>query len=97
MAEWLARRERRGWSWAQLSRRSGVPVWTLRWWSRRKPKSSSGRRPAGAFVAVAVTEAGPPEPVAIEVVTPAGWRLRVAPGFDPEHLRQVLRALAPPC
>jgi len=97
MAEWLARRARQGWSWAELSGRSGVPVWTLRWWSRRKPKSSSGRRPAGAFVAVAVTEAAIREPVAIEVVTSSGWRLRVAPGFDAEHLRRVLHALEPSC
>jgi hypothetical protein len=96
MAKWLARRERRGWSWAQLSRCSGIPVWTLRWWARRQAKSPAGR-PVGAFVAVAVTDAAPPAPVAIEVVTAAGWRLRVAPGFDPEHLRQVLRALERPC
>jgi hypothetical protein len=97
MAKWLARRERQGWSWAELSRRSGVAVWTLRWWARRQAKPLASRRPAGAFVAVAVTEAAPPEPVAIEVVTAAGWRLRVGPGFDPEHLRQLLQALVPPC
>jgi hypothetical protein len=97
MEEWLARRERQGWNWAELSRRSGVPVWTLRWWSRRKPKSRSGRRPAGAFLAVTVADEASREPVAIEVVTSSGWCLRVAPGFDPEHLRHVLRALEPSC
>jgi hypothetical protein len=96
MAKWLARRERQGWSWAELSRRSGVAVWTLRWWARRQAKSPPGRR-SGAFVAVAVSDEAPPEPIPIEVLTPAGWRLRVAPGFDPEHLRQVLHALEPPC
>jgi hypothetical protein len=97
MEMWLARRERQGWNWAELSRRSGVPVWTLRWWSRRKPKSRSGRRSASAFVAVAVAEEASREPVPIEVVTTSGWRVRVPPGFDREHLRRVLGALEPAC
>jgi len=96
MAQWLAQRERRGWSWAELSRRSGVPVWTLRWWAGRGRRSPASRRPRGAFVAVAVRE--PTQAAAaIEVISPTGWRLRVSADVDSEHLRRVLRALEPPC
>lgn len=99
MARWLARRDRHGWSWAELSERSGHPVWKLRYWQRRsagapvRPKRSSG------FVAVEVTApaTSPPSIGALEVTTASGHRVSVGPDFDAEHLRRVVRALERGC
>lgn len=93
MKRWLSRRERRGWSWAELSRRSGLPVWKLRWWRRRFDRTAEpGRaRPTEAFVAVDVVT--PPSATPIEVVTRSGHRLSVPVGFDEEHVSRLLRLL----
>ena len=101
MARWLARRERHGWSWAELSERSGHPLWKLRYWRRRSEDtaaSKSDRR--GGFVTVDVTEPRPmsaPSPTAIEITTPSGYRLTIAHDFDPAHLRRVVQALERGC
>lgn len=97
MKSWLARRERHGWSWAELSRRSGRPVWTLRWWGRRLARRavSSRARPSETFVAVEV--ATPPSARSIEVVTRAGHRVSVPSGFDEEQLVRLLRVLDAGC
>ena len=76
MARWLARRERHGWSWAELSERSGHPVWKLRYWQQRAV-ATSGSKPdrLGGFVAVDITEpvtTRPANPLALEVTTPSG-------------------------
>lgn len=99
MARWLTRRERHGWSWVELSARSGHPVWRLRYWQRRLEGASRPKRDR-TFVAVDIAQ---PLPLAassgeaIEITTPSGHRVTVAPGFDAEHLRQVLRALNASC
>ena len=101
MARWLTRRDRHSWTWLELSARSGHPVWRLRYWQRRLEETAAaapGR--SSGFVTVDVRE---PEPVsassttAIEITTPLGYRVTVAPGFDAEHLHQVLRALTTSC
>ena len=101
MARWLSRRERHGWSWVELCARSGHPVWQLRYWQRRLAETTRAKsRRSGGFVAVDVTE---PEPVivssttALEITTPSGYRVAVAPGFDGDHLRRVLQTLAAAC
>jgi len=33
----------------------------------------------------------------LEVTTPSGYRVAVAPGFDGDHLRRVLQTLAAAC
>ena len=35
ISRWLERRRREGWTWVDLSRRSGIPLSTLQWWKRR--------------------------------------------------------------
>ena len=101
MARWLARRDRHGWSWLELSARSGHPVWRLRYWQRRLSEAAEvapGR--SGGFVTVDVTG---PEPAstssttALEITTSSGYRATVSPGFDAEHLHRVLRALSAAC
>lgn len=100
-ARWLSRRTRHGWSWAELSERSGHPVWRLRYWQRRLAETAAERsgRSAG-FVAVDVTEAEPvstTSTTALEITTPSGYRVTVPPGFDAAHLQRVLRTLTAAC
>ncbi len=93
----LSRRDRHGWSWAELSRRSGLPVWTLRWWSRRLVTQSAPRRSVRGFVRVRVVEPPRADGSPLEVITSSGVRILVGPRFDPEHLRRVIRALEAAC
>ena len=100
-ARWLARRERHGWSWLELSARSGHPVWRLRYWQRRLEETAAAKPDrSNGFVTVDITEPEPvsaSSPTAIEITTPSGYRVTVAPGFDAEHLHRVLRALTTSC
>lgn len=93
----LASRKRNGWSWAELSRRSGLPVWKLRWWKRRLAGTRAAGRPGLAFLPVQVIESPRTDTSRLEVITPSGVRILVAADFDAEHLRRVLKALAPAC
>ena len=101
MARWLSRRERHGWSWAELCRRSGHPVWKLRYWQRRLEDTAAPRpKRARAFVAVEICEPVPAvssSAGAIEITTPSGYRVTVAHDVDAEHLRRVVRALERGC
>jgi hypothetical protein len=98
MARWLARRERQGWSWTELSQRSGHPTWKLRWWQKRFERMpvAPGTRERG-FVVVEVAEPVRNAGGSIEITTPSGYRVQVARGFDAEHLRRVLQALERGC
>ena len=98
MARWLAQRERGGWSWRELSWRSGHPVWKLRYWRRRlEGRGRTAKRRAPAFVAVEVTEAGRSCDAALEITTPSGYRVQVRREFDVDHLRRVVEALERRC
>lgn len=97
MKRLLSRRDRHGWSWAELSRRSGLPVWTLRWWSRRLASKAARRRSVRGFVRVRVVEPPRADGSPLEVVMPSGLRVLVGPHFDAEHLRRVIRALEAAC
>ena len=97
MAKWLAWRERHGWSFPETSRRCGQPAWKLRWWHRRFERTRAAETPSRAFVAVEFADAPSSTATALEVTTPSGHRVSVPAGFDPEHLRQLLRALEASC
>ncbi len=97
MKRLLARRQRRGWSWAELSERSDLPVWKLRWWHSRFASRRTARRPSRTFVPVRVVESHRRDCSPLEVITPSGMRIRVAVDFNPEHLRRVIKALEPGC
>ena len=97
MAALLAERDRQGWNWAELSRRSGLPVRKLRWWHERWKRNPAPRQRVPTFVAVEVTDPARVTAVAIEITTPSGDRVAVLPGFDPEHLRRVLEVLESRC
>jgi hypothetical protein len=93
----LSRRERRGWSWAELSRRSGLPVWKLRWWQRRLEPPGPTRRPRRSFLPVQVVAASRRASPALELRTRSGVHVVVPAGFDAEHLRRVLEVLEASC
>lgn len=101
LARWLARRERHGWSWAELCRRSGHPLWRLRYWQQRLAGTPARRpRRGGAFVAVEIAEpvpTGRSSGDVIEITTPSGYRVTVGRDFESEHLRRVLQALERGC
>jgi hypothetical protein len=92
----LAEGERHGWSCAEMSRRSGVPAWTVRWWAQRRKKTRARRRSSRPFIAVDLINSKPAETF-LEVITPSGLRVRVPPDADLEHLRRVIRALEREC
>ena len=97
MAAWLTKRERDGWSWAELSRRSGLPAWKLRWWHERLKRNPSPQTVARSFVAVEIADTLGPTGASIELTTPSGIRLTVPAEFDADHLRRVLQVLAAAC
>jgi hypothetical protein len=97
MKRLLARRERAGWSFPELSRRTGLPVWKLYWWHRRFEKPKAARRPRRTFVPVQVVGAPRGEGPPLEVITRSGVRIRVPADFQAEHLRRVIEALEAAC
>ena len=98
MARWLSRREQQGWSWAELSQRSGHPIWKLRRWHKRLERTpvEPGTRECG-FVAVEVAEPAHNSGRSIEITTPSGYRVQVGRDFDTDHLRRVVEALERGC
>ena len=97
MAKWLAWREQHGWSFPETARRCGQPAWKLRWWRKRLERTRSAETAGRAFVAVELTDAPSSTAAALDVTTRSGHRVSVPAGFDPEHLRRVLRALEASC
>ena len=97
MKSLLAGGERHGWGWAELSRRSGLPVWKLRWWHRRLARKRSRRRSARTFVPVQVVDPPRGEGSPLEVITASGIRILVGADFNADHLRRVIKALEPSC
>jgi hypothetical protein len=102
------RREQYWQRWIQLWETSGLTVPEFCARHRLSPPSFYAWRrklhqrdaAATAFVPVRIVPDQPPaSPTPIEVVLTDGRRLRVASGFDPATLRQLLAVLAeaPPC
>jgi len=91
MRRWLALRDRRGLTFAELSRRTGVPVPTLSSWSGKLRRESGGQP---AFVEL-VPRAGTTAPGRIEVVLRNDRRLIVGADVDAELLTRVAAALDP--
>ena len=97
MARWLARRNEHGWSWVELSRRSGHPAWKLRWWQGRLERNPVQQLPARAFVAVEISRPERPSTGAVTITTPSGYRIEVASDINGEQLRRVVEALEQRC
>jgi hypothetical protein len=101
MRRWLALREKRGLTFGELSRRTGVPRGTLGYWAwklRQEDARGSGAR-GGGFVELIAQESGPGAPpesagAQIEIVLERGRRVVVGGDFVEAALERVLRVLA---
>lgn len=97
MRAWLARRERRGLTFRELSDETGVPVGTLAFWAwklrqeARADPDPAAERASDPFVELLPTSAALPS--TIEIALRGERRVIVAAGFDEEHLVRVVRAL----
>jgi transcriptional regulator with XRE-family HTH domain len=90
MRRWLALRERRGLTFAELSRRTGVPVPTLSSWSG-KLRREAGARPAFVELVPRAEPAGG----RIEIVLRNERRLIIGTDIEPSLLTRVAAALDP--
>lgn len=93
---WLARRERRGLTFAELSRQSGVPVPTLAWWAG-KLRQEAGRASRRFVEVLPVGEAEASGAARVEIVLRNGRQLVVREAITPEALGGLLQALDGPC
>ncbi len=93
----VSRWQRSGQSVRAFCRRQRLSEPSFYLWRRRlrQRELPHARDHAAAFVQLTVAAAPPARP-AIELVLAGGRVLRVPPGFDPEQLRQLLRALEGP-
>jgi hypothetical protein len=102
MRRWLALREKRGLTFGELSRRTGVPSGTLGHWAwklRREAPGSEVPRRGGGFVELVAQECAPDAAPAagearIEIVLERGRRVAVFGTVDECALELVLRVLA---
>ncbi len=93
MERLLARRERQGLTFRELSEESGIAVPTLSWWASKLRRESA--EPEARLVPVEVLDEGGSGSVTIELGS--GLRLVVEPGFDAEQLARVVSALSSAC
>ena len=91
----LAERQRRGWTYRELSRHCGLAVSTLTsWaWKLRRERSQSGG--SAAFVEIGVEEAD--RSASLELVLGGGLVVRVPEGFDEATLERLVAVLEKRC
>jgi len=86
----LARRERRGLTYAELSASSGVPVTTLSWWaSRRRRERAAG----SGFVELAPAAEAHAAEARLEIALRSGRQLVVREAIAPATLAALVAAL----
>ena len=92
---WLARRERRGLTFRELSAETGVPVGTLAHWSwrLRQEETDHPPRPRKRAAFVELVEDRPVPRSRIEVVVRGDRRVIVEEDVDAELLARVVSAL----
>jgi transposase len=88
--EMLERWQLSGLSLAAFARQEGLPYHRLFHWRKQFVPLSPETT---AFVPVRLPSVSPPAECPLEVVLAGGRRVRVAPGFDPAVLRQLIETL----
>lgn len=91
MERLLARRERLGLTFRELSDETGIPIPTLSYWA------SKFRREEPEATLVPVTVVEEPAESGLTIETYDGLRVRVEAGFDPQLLARVLSILRSSC
>ena len=92
----LEERLEHGWTYKELSLRSGIPVPTLTGWAwrlRKEVARPSPRPEVVEFVELGVREEGGTTPSHIEVEVAGRYLVRVGPDFDEGVLGRLLRVL----
>ena len=100
MERLLRRKDRQGLTYDQLSKDSGVPVSTLRWWKRRLAEeaslTSAEREPGVRFVEATLAPVSPSE-ARYEIVLESGRRLVLDEGFEAGAVRTLIGLLEASC
>ena len=91
MRSWLARREKRGLTFRELSLETGVPVGTLGFWAWKLRRESRDDEAPSPFVELVVKK--PESGDRLEILLANGRRVLVSAGLDEEQLVRVVRAL----
>lgn len=94
VTQWRQSRE----SQAGFARRHGIPTWTFWYWCRklaRAERVAVTEASSAGFVPVRVTPET--EVGVVEVVLPAGERVRISAGASADLVRLVVSALRSPC
>jgi len=91
MRSWLARRDRRGLTFRELSLETGVPVGTLGFWAWKLRRESRDDEQPPAFVELVAKQ--PESGGRLEIVLANGRRVLVSSWLDEEQLVRVVRAL----
>ena len=91
MRSWLARREKRGLTFRELSLETGVPVGTLGFWAWKLRQVSRHDEAPSPFVELVAKQ--PESGDRLEIVLANGRRVLVSAGLDEEQLVRVVRAL----
>lgn len=88
---------RSGESQASFARRHEIPTWTFWYWCRKLLKDAAAvpQASSAAFVPVRVTSE--PDVSVVEVVLPAGERVRVSAGASADLVQLVVTALRSTC
>jgi hypothetical protein len=94
MSELFARARSRGWTVAETSRRSGIPIGTLNWWSWRLRGGEIGRSRRRRYVEMVVRDGSSR---AFEVVLRSGTVVRVPASFESEALARLISVLDASC
>lgn len=91
MRSWLARREKRGLTFRELSLETGVPVGTLGFWAWKLRRDSRDDEAPSPFVELVAKQPVPGD--RLEIVLANGRRVLVSAGLDEDQLVRVVQAL----
>jgi hypothetical protein len=95
MRRLVAQWRQSGESQAGFARRHGIPTWTFWYWCRKASPPAVVQPAAAAFVPIRVTPET--EVGVVDVVFPAGERVRVGAGASADLVRLVVAAVRATC
>jgi hypothetical protein len=95
MQRLVAQWGRSGESQAGFARRHGIPTWTFWYWCRKVSSQAVAPAAATAFVPIRVTPET--EGGVVEVVFPAGERVRIGTGASVDLVRLVIATVRATC
>jgi transcriptional regulator with XRE-family HTH domain len=91
----LALRQSEGLTYRELAERSGIPTHTLNYWAMKFRKESQVNEDEPELLRVELLDQEIVYAIPIELG--GGIRVLVEPGFDADHLRNIVKALSRSC